>query len=881
MDANQLRRAFTDFFVERDHVAVASAGLIPHHPRAPLFTNAGMNQFIPYFLGEEIAPFKRATTVQKCVRIRGKHDDIELIGRTTRHLTFFEMLGNFSFGDYFKAEAIPWAWEFLTEKLKLDAERLWVTVFTEDDDASAIWHEQVGVPLERIQRMGEDNFWEMGDTGPCGPSSEIYFDRGPSFGEEGGPAHGGEERYVEIWNLVFPQFDRQPDGSLPPLPHPGIDTGAGLERVLSVIQDVPSVWETDQLRTLIAAAERLTGRRYGDDPETDVALRILGDHARSMTFLINDGVFPSNEDRGYVLRRLIRRAVRQAYQLDVERAATPELVGAAIEVMGEAYPELVTNADFILSTAGREESRFRATLRSGLAMLEDTLAGASEVPGEVAFRLHDTHGFPIELTREIAAEAGVGVDEAGFEAAMAAQRQQSKEAGKGRLTAGSDLNDLYRSLLAEHGPTDFVGYTDNEANAVVLAVAEGADPEGKGGRLEIFLDRTPFYAEGGGQVGDTGVVETDSGRARVVDTTYALPGLIRHVAVVEEGSLDPGQTATASIDAERRAAIRRNHTATHLLHWALRHVLGSHVKQHGSVVAPDRLRFDFSHYGAVTPEQLRQIEDLVNGQILDDADVSVDVMSKAAADASGAIAFFDEKYGETVRVISAGADSREFCGGTHVSRLGQIGAFDIVSEGSIGANLRRVEATTGTTTLERLREDEGLIASAAGLLKVRPDELVGAIQRRLDDQRRLEERLRAVQQASLVGEARTLAAQAVDRIVVARRDELAPDALRELASQIRQVDGVETVVLGGSPDGSKAALVAMVPKGAAKGAPELVSAAARMVGGGGGGKNPEVAQAGGRDASRLDEALDAVRGLLGLGTRPVLDSQRAGGLPPS
>ncbi|MBO0692914.1 MAG: alanine--tRNA ligase, partial [Acidimicrobiaceae bacterium] len=492
MDANQLRRAFTDFFVERDHVAVASSGLIPHHPRAPLFTNAGMNQFIPYFLGEEIAPYKRATTVQKCVRIRGKHDDIELIGRTTRHLTFFEMLGNFSFGDYFKAEAIPWAWEFLTDKLGLDSERLWVTVFTEDDEASAIWHEDVGVPLERIQRMGEDNFWEMGDTGPCGPSSEIYFDRGPAFGDGGGPAQGGEERYIEIWNLVFPQYDRQPDGSLPSLPHPGIDTGAGLERVLSVIQDVPSVWETDQLRTMIARAERLTGRHYGDSAEIDVALRILADHARSMTFLINDGVFPSNEDRGYVLRRLIRRAVRQAYQLDVERAATPELVGAAIEVMGEAYPDLVANADFITSTAGREESRFRATLRSGLAMLEDALVGASLVPGSVAFRLHDTHGFPIELTREIAAEAGVGVDEAGFEAAMAAQRRQSKQAGKTRPTAEGDLNDLYRSLLAEHGPTEFVGYAENEANAVVLAVADGVE-----GRIEIFLDRTPFYAEGG------------------------------------------------------------------------------------------------------------------------------------------------------------------------------------------------------------------------------------------------------------------------------------------------------------------------------------------------------------------------------------------------
>jgi alanyl-tRNA synthetase len=877
MDANRLRRAFTEFFVERDHVAVPSAGLIPHHARAPLFTNAGMNQFIPYFLGEEIAPYKRATTVQKCVRIRGKHDDIELIGRTSRHLTFFEMMGNFSFGDYFKAEAIGWAWEFLTRKVGLDGDRLWVTVFTDDDEASALWHEDIGVPLERIQRMGEDNFWEMGDTGPCGPSSEIYYDRGPTFGAQGGPAFGGDERYVEIWNLVFPQFDRQPDGSLPPLPHPGIDTGAGLERVLSVIQDVPSIWETDQLRTLIGRAEALTGRRYGDDAETDVALRILADHARSMSFLINDGVVPSNEDRGYVLRRLIRRAVRQAYQLGVDRPATPELVGAAVEVMGEAYPDLRTNADLVLSTAAREEARFRATLRSGLTMLDATLAGATEVPGAVAFRLHDTHGFPIELTREIAAEHGVGVDEAGFETAMAEQRRQSKEAGKGRATAETDLADVYRSLLAEHGPTEFVGYTEDEAHASVVAVLalgdgdRGGDGDGGGGgdtvgqRFEVFLDRTPFYAEGGGQVGDTGTIETDSGRLDVIDTTAALPGLTRHLAVLVEGiAPSAGQTATASIDVVRRSAIRRNHTATHLLHWALREVLGGHVKQQGSLVAPDRLRFDFTHHGPLSAGELHRIEDLVNGQVLGDADVKIEVMSKTEADVSGAIAFFDEKYGESVRVISAGALSKELCGGTHVSRLGQIGAFDVISEGSIGSNLRRVEATTGTTTLARLRADEELIASAAALFKARPDELVGAIERKLADLREAEDRLRSLQQAGLAAEARALAASARDGVVVARRDDLPADQLRELATQVRRLDGVTAVVLGGSPDGAKVALVAMVATDAAKGAPELIGAAAKLVGGGGGGKNHEVAQAGGRDPSRLDEALEDVRKQLGV-----------------
>ena len=434
MDSDQLRRVFTDFFVKRGHVAVPSAGLIPHHPRAPLFTNAGMNQFIPYFTGEEKAPYPRATSIQKCVRIRGKHDDIENVGRTTRHATFFEMLGNFSFGDYFKERAIPLAWELLTEHMGFDGDRLWATVFTDDDAAAEIWADSVGLSPARIQRLGQDdNFWEMGETGPCGPCSEIFFDRGPEWGAGGGPAGGGEERFVEIWNLVFMQFDRQANGTFEPLPRPSIDTGAGFERVLSMLQDVPSIWETDGLREIIARGESVTGRHYGADAETDVALRILADHARSMAFLISDGVFPSNEDRGYVLRRLIRRAVRQAYQLGVDRLVTPALVAGVVDVMGAAYPDLARNADFVTDVTSREEERFRATLRSGLSLLAAELeAGPPAVPGEVAFRLHDTHGFPIELTREIASERGVGVDEAGFEAAMTAQRELSKAGGKGR-----------------------------------------------------------------------------------------------------------------------------------------------------------------------------------------------------------------------------------------------------------------------------------------------------------------------------------------------------------------------------------------------------------------------------------------------------------------
>ncbi|HLI53982.1 MAG TPA: alanine--tRNA ligase [Acidimicrobiales bacterium] len=872
MHANDLRRAFTDFFVARGHTLVPSAGLIPHHPRAPLFTNAGMNQFIPYILGEEPAPYLRATSIQKCVRIRGKHDDIEQVGRTTRHLTFFEMLGNWSFGDYFKEGAIVLAWELFTGPLGFDGDRIWVSVHEKDDEAEQIWRDTIGIPAGRIQRLGdEDNFWEMGDTGPCGPDSELYYDRGPEYGRAGGPGGGGgPERYVELWNLVFMQYDRQADGTLEPLPKKNVDTGAGLERVLMLLQDVPSVWETDVLRPLIATAERLTGRRYGEDAEVDVALRILADHTRSTTFLINDGVFPSNEDRGYVLRRLIRRAVRQAFSLGVDKPVAAELVSSCVSVMADAYPELARSVGYIADVAAREEARFRATLRAGLSMLEAELAqggtgaapevgrgpgsrtdGAKVVSGEAAFRLHDTHGFPIELTREIAAERGATVDEAGFEAAMRRQREQSQRAGR-RAPTGDDA-EVYRRILDDSGPTRFVGYTDLSATTTVTAVVE------RGDRIEIFLASTPFYAEGGGQVGDTGRVETATGVAVVEDTTYALPGLVRHLARLESGSIEEGQTARAAVDAARRAAIRRNHTGTHLVHWALRQVLGEHVKQQGSLVAPERLRFDFTHYGAMTPEQVAAVEDLVNAAVLADEDVVVTVMPKAEADAAGAIAFFEEKYGEEVRVVRAGSESVELCGGTHVERLGQIGPFEIVSEGSIGSNLRRIEATTGTATLDRLRRTEKLVAETASLLRATPDELTTAVERKLAEVRELEARLKKAEQAALAGRARAIAAEAADGSVVARVDGLGPDQLRELAAQVRQIGGFRAVVLGGSPDGEKASLVAVVEKGASPSAPELISPAARTVGGGGGGRNPEQAMAGGRDPSRLDEALEQVR----------------------
>jgi alanyl-tRNA synthetase len=865
MDAMQLRRAFVDFFVQRGHIEAKSAPLIPHHPTAPMFTNSGMMPFVPYFLGEEAAPWPRATSVQKCVRAGGKHNDLDAIGRSLRHLSFFEMLGNFSFGDYFKAEAIPWAWEFVTVTLGLDGERIWVTVHVSDDEAEEIWRDVVGFPGTRIQRLDKDNFWEMGDTGPCGPSSEIFWDYGPELGEGGGPAHGAEERFVELWNLVFMQFFRHPGGELTDLPKRNVDTGAGLERILAVLAGSPSLYDADTLRALVETAEKLTGRHHGDDPRADVALRLLADHARTMTFLVNDGVFPSNEDRGYVLRRIIRRAVRYAYLLGVERLVTPPLVHRCVEVMAGAYPDLLANEDFVVSVISREEERFRANLKSGLGLLAEELDGLTAgavLPGAVAFKLHDTFGFPLEVTQEVAAERSVTVDEGGFSAAMDEQRRRARESAKGATVDPASI-ERYREILDQFGPTEFTGYQEPSSTARVLAVREV--DSGSGADAELFLDRTPFYAEGGGQVGDTGTIRTPSGSARVLDTTYALPGLHRH-AVSIEGEITPGQEATATIDVERREAIRRNHTGTHLLHWALREVLGPHVKQAGSLVAPDRLRFDFSHYGPVTAEELRRAEDLVNRQILSDQPVHAFETSKAEADRLGAIAFFGDKYGEVVRVVEAGSHSVELCGGTHVSALGMIGPLKVTSEASIGSNLRRIEAVTGLATLERLRASEDAIARAAELLRASPEELPDRLEQRLAEWRAMQDELKALRAAARRVDALALAsaASANGGRVVARRDDLSREELRELAATVRAEPGMQAVVLGGSPGDGKVVMVAAVAKDSDLDASDLLADAAQMVGGGVS-KNPDLAVAGGRDPSRLDEALSVVRGRLGLG----------------
>ncbi|MEM9561145.1 MAG: alanine--tRNA ligase [Actinomycetota bacterium] len=864
MKANELRRVFTDFFVEREHHQIASASLIPHD-QTLLFVNSGMVPFKPYFLGEEKPEHNRAVTVQKCVRAGGKHNDLDEVGRTTRHLTFFEMLGNFSFGDYFKEQAIPMAWELVTEVFGLDPDRLWVTVHLTDDEAAEIWENEVGVPSERIQRLDEDNWWRMADTGPNGPCSEIFYDMGPEFGEDGGPEHGGEDRFIEIWNLVFMQFETDESGASHPLPKPSIDTGAGLERILMVLQGKNTVFEIDEMARLVAAAEEITGYTLGADDNSDLALRVLAEHARTMTFLISDGVFPSNEDRGFVLRRIMRRAIRFAYLLGVEDLVAPRLVDTVVEIMGPDYPQLVTTHDLVRSVVEREETQFRRTLASGSSILDQRLADlepGGELPGSVAFLLHDTYGFPFEVTEEVVAERGYSVDRAGFDADMAEQRKRAKEARRNVVQA-ADFEQV-QSIVETGGQTDFIGresmghtLTDVEAD-ILLVTGLGT------GTVSVFTNRTPAYAESGGQIGDSGVIVTDTGQAVLLDTVFAVPGVHRHVIEVTDGEILPGQLAGISIDVERRDAIRRNHTATHLLHHALREVLGDHVKQQGSYVGPDRLRFDFSHFDPLTPEQLAEIEDRVNAMILENTATDHPEMTKAEAEALGAIAFFGDKYGDRVRVMFAGP-TLEFCGGTHVTALGDIGLLKIISEGSIGSNLRRVEAVTGVRAVEMLRDEQATIDRAADLLNVPRGDVIDGLAKRLDEMTELRNELKAMQGRLAANQAGELAGGAVDGVVVARLDGMARDQLKDLAVALRDRDGIRMVVLGGEADGGGASLVAAVESGSPVEAGALIADGAKAIKGGGG-KGADLAQAGGKDPGGVDQALDLARQAAGIGS---------------
>ena len=856
--ADALRAAFQDFFAARGHARVPSASLIPHDPTV-LFTVAGMVPFKPYFLGDEAPPSPRAVSVQKCARAGGKHNDLDDVGRTKRHLVFFEMLGNFSFGDYFKSDAIPWSWDLVTNVFGFDGDRLWITVHESDDEAEAIWHEQVGVPMSRIQRLGDaDNFWQMGETGPCGPCSEIHIDRGPEFGPDGGPLHDpAGDRFLEFWNLVFMQYNQGPDGVRTPLPRPSIDTGAGLERILALVQGVDSVWETDVLAPLVEHAGRLAGAAYrvGDYADrASFSLRVLAEHARSSTMLVSDGVFPSNEGRGYVLRRIIRRAVRHAYLLGTQRPVMPELAGTAIGIMGAAYPELRANEDFITGVLAKEEEGFRRTLTTGLAILEDEIAGRTGgvLGGGSAFLLHDTYGFPLELTQEITQERGMSVDVAAFETEMAAQRARAKAAR--RAVANDDERvRAYRDVVEAHGTTRFVGYEVDAADATILQVIDGTEE----GTVEIFLDVTPFYAESGGQVGDRGSITGDGVEIAVHDTTFAVPGLRRHLGRVVRGVPTPGAAVRAAIDVPARAATRRNHTATHVLHLALRRVLGDHVKQAGSLVAPDRLRFDFSHYAAVGADEIREIERIANEEVLANSDVRAYETSKDEATARGAIAFFGDKYGDVVRVLEAG-NSIELCGGTHVAATGDIGLIKIVSEGSIGSNLRRIEAVTGANAVRWAHGVTRVLDEAAGLVGATAGTIVDGVRRAVAELEEAREEIRRLRQEAARAGAADIASRARDGIVVERLDGLAAGDLREVALAVRAAPGMRAVVLVGATTSGGVALVAAVAPGTPGGAGPLIAAAARAVGGGGGGKG-DVASAGGKHPERIDEALAMAR----------------------
>jgi alanyl-tRNA synthetase len=845
VEAEQLRSIFLDYFVDNGHTLVPSASLIPHDPSL-LFTVAGMVPFKPYFLDTDSAPYKRAVSIQKCFRTV----DIENIGMTLRHLTFFEMMGNFSFGDYFKEGAIKFAWGLVTEGFGIDPDKLWVTVHTSDDQAEELWRDLIGVRPDRIQRLGEDNFWEMGDTGPCGPCSEIFFDKGPAFGEDGGPAFGGDDRFMEFWNLVFTQFDKSSDGTLAELPKKNIDTGAGFERTLSVLNGVESVFFTDLFAPLLETASRVVNAPLGRDGETDVAIRRIAEHGRAMTMLVSDGVLPANEGRGYVLRRIIRRAILAARRAGSEAALSASLVDATIEKMGGAYPVLVKDRDLIVSILEREEAGFARTLRTGLSLLEDARdqvqkTGSVIFPGDVAFKLHDTHGFPIELTEEIVGESGLIVERDVFDLAMKDQRDRARSSAKA-LNLADDAH--YRELVESHGITEFVGrdITRYSIESTVLALLKGED-----GTSELFLDTTPFYAESGGQVGDTGSIVTETGRFEVLDTQSVAGGLFAHRGRLT-GDVIPGQVAIATIDAVRREATSRNHTATHLLHSGLRAVLGDHVRQQGSFVGPDRLRFDFSHGSGLSSEQEDEILMLVNTDVVANEVVETIRTTKEDAQTMGAVAFFGDKYGDHVRVVRAGSHSLEFCGGTHVHRLGDIGQIQLVSEASIGSNTRRIEGVSALAAYRRSHEMEAALGSVATLLKTSLDDVVPSLERLVDRQREVEKEIVTLRQSQLSSFAEQLHGQNSGDVLVARVDGYPGEQLRTLAQDLQR-RGRRAVVLAGAVD-EKVAIVVATDE--SLDAQSTVKELAALVGGGGGG-SARLALAGGRDVDGIDRVLAA------------------------
>jgi len=875
LTANELRQAFIDFFVSKGHAHVRSSALVPEKDPTLIFTNAGMVQFKSVFLGEEKRDYNRAVTSQKCVRAGGKHNDLENVGRTARHHTFFEMLGNFSFGDYFKEDAIKYAWELLTEVYKLPKDRLWATVYKDDDEAYALWRDVIGVPESRILRLGEkDNFWQMADTGPCGPCSEILIDQGEemSCGPDCGIGKCDCDRYLEIWNLVFMQFDRDSKGNLNPLPKPSIDTGMGLERISAVVQGKHNNYDSDLFMPLIKAIGEAAGVTYKEDPHKDVSLRVIADHLRAMTFLIAEGVMPSNEGRGYVLRRVMRRAARHGKLLGLDKPFLYRLTGNVADLMGGAYPELKDAREYVARLVLVEEERFIGTLEHGGKLLEKMVEeavskGVKVLDGAELFKLYDTYGFPLDLVQDIATEAGLTVDLEGFDKAKVVQVQRGKAT---QATFGEErVKEVYRRALDGSGPTTFTGYEATDADAKVVAVIIGdklVDGAEEGEEAEVILDATPFYAESGGQVGDKGTLVSGGSRFDVSDSIRPLPKLFVHKGRIAKGRIKTGDKVNARVDASLRKATARNHTATHLLQSVLRYLLGDHVKQAGSLVTPERLRFDFTHFAPLTQHERDRVEELMNEKVLEGGQVDVEEMDTEKALTSGATALFGEKYGDKVRVVRMGDFSKELCGGTHLNSTSDVGLFKLVSEAGVAAGVRRIEAVTGEGAYRLAQEQERELREVAAIVKSTDLKVADKVARLNDRTKELERELDKIKEKMSHAGAGDMLSQARDingvKALAAVVDGLDAKDLRVLGDGLKDKLGSGILALGSSRDG-KVALLCMVTSDLVDRykAGDIIKEAAKVVGGSGGGK-ADMAQAGGKDASKLGEAMDAVYKLI-------------------
>lgn len=879
MKASEIRRHFLDYFAGKGHAVVPSSPLIPYQDPTLLFTNAGMVQFKNIFTGQEPCVHPRAASSQKCMRAGGKHNDLENVGHTARHHTFFEMLGNFSFGDYFKREAIEMGWEFLTSQLKLDAAKLWVSIFEDDDESLSIWQRVIGLSPGRIIKLGaEDNFWSMGETGPCGPCSEIIIDQGKEVGCGKASCSVGCscDRFLELWNLVFMQYNRDTRGTQTPLPKPCIDTGMGLERITAVMQGVSSNYETDLFQPLLMQVETLCQARYGNDRNVDTSMRVIVDHLRAITFLISDGVLPSNEGRGYVLRRIIRRAARHGKKLNLNAPFLAQSCRAVARVMCDAYAELIDTQDYVKKVVLAEEERFAETLDSGLKMLQEEVKRLKEqrlpeLSGEVAFRLYDTFGFPLDLTADIAAEEGLSVDQDGFRTAMDEQRERARKSWKG--SRDDEIDTLFKHQALSARQSDFIGYEATEATSTItMLLKEGREVESAaaGDAVLILTEKTPFYGESGGQLGDTGMIEHDAGAAEVRETIRPLPTLILHRAVITKGSFALGDAVHLKVDKEKRAATAANHTATHLLQAALREVLGEQVKQSGSLVTPERFRFDFNHYTALSREELDRIEDRVNQRVRENHPVDTRIVSYQEALQSGALALFGEKYGDMVRMVRIDHVSAELCGGTHTARTGNIGIVKLVAESSVAAGIRRIEAITAGEAIRFIKKEEHELATLGKMVKAQPEEVVFKVSKLLDDYKKIQKEMAALKKKMAAGQSDNLLTQVREikgiKVIAITVDAHNPVALRESADRIKEQIKSGIIVVG-APLQDKALLVSVVTKDLTSKvhAGKIIQEVAKGIGGSGGGR-PDMAQAGGKEIHKLEETLqgayDIIAGMI-------------------